>query len=234
MAQETAASMTVPEGGLLRAWIDAFFHPKFATFQRWFPLMTVRWRRVTLGVSLALILMNVYARGALDAFTTNHSAQALTLSNIAAYFVSPRGIFRAFFYGPCSVLALYLIPAIIALASSRGLGPYGVRFKRVFRPWMQVQPTICILLLFSTVAQLVLMLVGIYDSGFVLFSLLTLLLVPIPALATWSYSIVALAAGSGLTEAKAGWVGAIPGILVHVVFWFPLPGIFGWLGHPVL
>jgi hypothetical protein len=99
---------------------------------------------------------------------------------------------------------------------------------------MQVQPTICILLLFSTLAQLILMIVGIYDSELIFFSLLTLLLVPGPALATWSYSVVALSAGSGLTETKAGWVGAFPGILVYLVFWFALPAIFRGLGHPVM
>lgn len=230
MAQETATSMTAPEGGLLRAWMDAMLHPKYATFQRWFPLMTVRWRGISLAVSLVLIVLHIYVQEAVDAFGTHHNAQILTLSRLTAYFASSRGLYLASFYGPCAVLLLCLIPGVVALASSRDLGPYHIRFKHVFRPWMQIQPTICVLLLFSTAARLVLMLLGIYDSEFVLFSLLTLLLVPTPALATWSYSIVALSAGSGLSQAKVGWIGAIPGILLVGLYWFLLPGLFISLG----
>jgi hypothetical protein len=234
MAQETAASMTAPEGAIWQAWLDALIHPKFETYARWFPLMKSRWRNISLAVSLMLIILNIYAHGALDVFTVSHKSQALAFGNMVAYFSSPRGLYFIFFYGPCSVLLLYLIPGIVALASSRDFGPYGIRFKRVFRPWMQIQPTICVLLLYSTVSQLVLKLVGIYDSEFILFSLLTFLLVSAPALVTWSYSIVALSAGSSLSQAKAGWVGAIPGILLYGLYWFWLPGVFISLGHPVL
>src|SRR5689334_23271684 len=218
MAQETAASVTAPEGGILRAWTEAFLHPKYETYARWFPQMTARWRGISLAVSLMLIVLNVYVGGALEIWRTSHNAQALTLSNMAAYFSSSRGLYFAFFYGPCSILLLYSIPGIVALASSRDFGPFGIRFKRVFRPWMQIQPTICVLLLYSTVSQLVLKLVGIYDSEFILFNLLTILLVSAPALATWGYSIVALSAGSSLSQVKTGWIGAIPGILLYGLY----------------
>ena len=99
---------------------------------------------------------------------------------------------------------------------------------------MQIQPTICALLLFSTVAELLLTRIGIYESGNPVFSLLSLALVPVPALATFSYTIVALSAGSGLTQTKAGWVAAIPGILVQIVFWILFATILNRLGHPVL
>ena len=56
MAQETADAISIPAGGIIWAWIDALAHPEFATFQRWFPLMQVRWRRLSLAVSLFLIL----------------------------------------------------------------------------------------------------------------------------------------------------------------------------------
>ena len=96
MAQETAASMTAPRAWLVYAWVDVALHPRFATFQRWFPLMKTRWRRISLAITIVLIVLTVYAHVALDAFTVNHSAHALTLSNMNAYFTSPCGLFRAF------------------------------------------------------------------------------------------------------------------------------------------
>ena len=61
MAQETAASMTAPRAWVFYAWLDAALHPRFATFQRWFPLMKARWRRLSLIVSLVLILVTACA-----------------------------------------------------------------------------------------------------------------------------------------------------------------------------
>ncbi len=167
-------------------------------------------------------------------FTHRQVILAADPDKMHAYFATPRGLFRVFFYGPCSLFTMYVIPAAVALVSPRGLGPYRIRLKRIFRPWMQVQPTICALLLFSTVAQTVMMALGIYETENPLFSLLSLILVPLPALATWSYSFVALSAGSSLSRLRAGWAAAIPGILVYALFWDLLSFILGNLGYPVL
>jgi hypothetical protein len=245
MAQDLAAEMTAPRPWLVYAWIDATLHPKFATFQRWFPLMKAPWRRISLAVSLILILLNVYAHGALDIFNTYHQVQIFSLSGMFSYFVTPRGLFRAFFYGPCSILTLFAMPAAVAVFSPRSIGPYAIRFKRIFRPWMQVQPTICALLLFSTVAELFLTAVGIYNMddplitgiafiGVLFASFLSLALVPIPALATFSYTIVTFSAGSSLSQKKTCLIVAIPGILVLGVFWDLLALILNLYGYHVL
>lgn len=34
MAQEAAADQSMPHGSVFRAWLEAFLHPSFATFQR--------------------------------------------------------------------------------------------------------------------------------------------------------------------------------------------------------
>jgi hypothetical protein len=97
MAQETAASMTAPEGAIWQAWLDALIHPKYETYARWFPLMKSRWRNISLAVSLMLIILNIYAHGALDVFTVSHKSQALAFGNMVAYFSSPRGLYFIFF-----------------------------------------------------------------------------------------------------------------------------------------
>jgi hypothetical protein len=148
MTQETAASMTGPRAWVVYAWVDAALHPKFATFQRWFPLMKTRWRMISLIVSLIIIIITVFAHIALAAYSANLGIESLAMSNLSAYLASPGGLFRVFFYGPCSIVTLFAIPAAVALISPRSLGPYAIRFKRVFRPWMQIQPTICALLLY--------------------------------------------------------------------------------------
>lgn len=170
----------------------------------------------------------------LDVFTHRQVILAADPSKMLAYFSTPRGLFRVFFYGPCSIFTMYVMPATVALVSPRGFGPYRIRLKRIFRPWMQVQPTICALLLFSTVAQIVMMALGLYETENLLFSLLSLILVPMPALATWSYSVLALSAGSSLKGWRAGWAAAIPRALVYALFWDLLSFILGNRGYLVL
>ena len=60
MVQEMAASITAPRAWLVYAWVDVALHPKFPTYQRWFPLMKTRWRRISLAVTLALIVVNSF------------------------------------------------------------------------------------------------------------------------------------------------------------------------------
>lgn len=225
MAQETAASMTAPRAWVFYAWLDAALHPRFATFQRWFPLMKARWRMLSLIVSLVLILITACAGIALAAYSTMHTADALAPGNLFAYLTDPNGLSRAIFYGPCAIVTLFAMPAAVALISPRRLGPYSIRFKRVFRPWMQVQPIICLLQLFSAVAQLVLLLIGVdatesFLSETFLSGLMTVTLVVAPLLGTWSYSVAALSAGGGRRPFLTGLVAAIPGILALAAFGF--------------
>jgi len=60
---------------------------------------------------------------------------------------------QAFYKGAGSIAVLLAMPALVRLISPRSLGPYRIRFKRVFRPWMQVQPGICALLLVSALVN---------------------------------------------------------------------------------
>jgi hypothetical protein len=225
MAQETAASMTAPRAWVFYAWLDAALHPRFGTFQRWFPLMKARWRMLSLVVSLVLILITACAGIALSAYSSVHTSDALAPGNLFAYLASPGGLSRAIFYGPCANVTLFAMPAAVALISPRRLGPYSIRFKRVFRPWMQVQPIICLLQLFSAVAQLVLLLIGVdvtesFLSETFLSGLMTMTLVVAPLLGTWSYSVAALSAGGGRKPFLTGLVAAIPGILALAAFGF--------------
>lgn len=238
MAQETAASMTAPRTWIFYAWLDAALRPKFATFQRWFPLMKARWRMTSLLVSLVLTFVTAFAQIALAAYSANRSADALTPGTLSAYLPSPAGLFRAFFFGPCAVVTLFPMPAAVALIAPRSLGPYAIRFKRIFRPWIQVQPVICVLLLFSVIAQLVLLLIGVdasepFLSGSFLFGLATMTLVVAPLLGTWSYSVAALAAGGGRKPFLTGLVAAIPGLAVYAIFWVALANILNSLGYLV-
>ena len=220
MAHETAASMTAPRAWVFYAWLDVALHPRFATFQRWFPLMKARWRMLSLIVSLVLILVTACAGIALAAYSTMHTADALAPENLSAYLASPGGLSRAIFYGPCAIVTLFAMPAAVALISPRRLGPYSIRFKRVFRPWMQVQPIICLLQLFSAAAQLVLLLIGVDATESFLSGLMTVTLVVAPLLGTWSYSVAALSAGGGRRPFLTGLVAAIPGILALAAFGF--------------
>lgn len=225
MAQGTAADTTAPRAWLVYAWLDPLLHPKFATFQCWFPLMKPGWRRITLAVTLVLICIEGVIRVATYPVINRHDLQSLEPQRISANLLSPREAFLVAYWVAGSAIVLFTIPALVALVSAWSLGPYVIRFKRIYRPWIQVQPIICMLLLFSTVAHTMLIEFGMYQSENLFFNTLSLLLVPVPALATWSYSLVALSAGSSRTKFQAGLVAAIPGIL----FWLT-PLMFGFSG----
>jgi hypothetical protein len=200
MAQETAASMTAPEGAIWQAWLDAFIHPEFETFQRWYPRMGQRWRGISLAVSLLLIVMASLAHIVSSAGGALPVMQPLTLAGISAYLASGRGLFELFRDSVGSVAMLYAIPVVVAWRANREIGPYSVRFRVVFGTWMQVQPAICVLLLFSAVAQVVLAVLGISDPFAHLrdwVAWVVGLTVTGPALISWYiYSWEALAAGS--------------------------------------
>lgn len=218
MAQETAASMAAPEGGLLRAWTDALVHPQFETFQRWYPRMGQKWRRISLAVSLLLIVMASLAHVVSSAAGALPAMQSLTLTGISAYLASGRGLSELFRNFAGSVAMLYAIPVVVAWRANREIGPYSVRFRVVFGTWTQVQPVICALLLFSAIAQVILAALGLSDpyahlgnwAAWVVMSSVTG-----PALISWyMYSWEALAAGSGRYPYRAGLIAAAPAILI--------------------
>ncbi len=222
MTQETVADMTAPQGAIWQAWLDAFIHPKFETYARWYPRMGQRWRGISLVTSVLLIIMTGIVYLGLHAFVAPRSVEMMSFTTYYAYFHSSDGIRRAVFNTASSVALIFAIPALVTLISPRSLGPYRIRFKRVNRPWMQVQPVICMLLLCSALTDFAfgffLQTSGILD--FVEFMLVTWL-----TLYTWTLTYESLAAGSSRTKFQAGLVAAIPGLLVYF-----LPGLFG---HPL-
>lgn len=219
MAQETADAISIPAGGIIWAWIDALAHPEFATFQRWFPLMQVRWRRLSLAVSLFLILATACVSVAMSAFPAPRTMQDLSLATFFTYLFSSHGMAQAFYKGAGSVAVLLAMPALVTLISPRSLGPYRIRFKRVFRPWMQVQPAICALLMASALVNFV---AGFVQSPSEVWGVVAFVLIAWPALRSWQLTYEALAAGSSRNVYLAGLVAAIPGLL-----WFFLPTILG-------
>ena len=230
MVQEMAASITAPRAWLIYAWVDVALHPKFPTYQRWFPLMKTRWRRISLAVTLALIVVNSFFWTTLVRLGNENSIQTLNLNHMFALISSSGALFQ-FSYGiGGSIVALYAMPAAVTLVSARSLGPYRIRFKRAFRPWIQTQPAICAHLLLSGLVVLVFALLGqeLPSSGIVseVFAIVAFALVfSLPA-RSWMLSYRALAAGSGRTTILAGFAAAIPGLLVWI-----LPSL---LGHPIL
>lgn len=219
MAQETAETLPTPVGGIMWAWIDALAHPEFATFQRWFPRMQLRWRRLSLAVSLFLILVATSVDIATSAFATPRSIQDVSLAAFFVYLFSSHGMTQVFYIGGGSVAVLFAMPALVTLISPHSLGPYRIRFKRVFRPWMQVQPAICVLLLASALVNFV---TGFVQSPSDISDLVVFVLFAWPALRSWQLTYEALAAGSSRNIYLAGFVAAIPGLL-----WLVLPTMLG-------
>lgn len=219
MAQETAANMTAPEGAIWQAWLDAFIHPKFETYARWYRRMGARWRRLSLAVSLPMLLIAILVVIAHDAVYIGNSVQTLTLSRFVSYLGSPHGLFELIDMFAAALVAIFAMPATAAVFAHRSLGPYRIRFKRVFRPWMQVQPAICVLLLASALVNFV---AGFAQSPSDVWWVVAFVLIAWPALRSWQLTYEALAAGSSRNVYLAGFVAAIPGLL-----WFFLSAMLG-------
>jgi len=222
MAQESADAIPIPAGGIIWAWIDAFAHPEFATFQRWFPRMKVRWRRLSLAVSLFLILVTMCIFVAISAFPEPRTLQDFSLAIFFTHLFSSHGFGRAFCEAVGSIVVLFAMPALVTLISPRSLGPYRIRLKRVFRPWMQVQPAICVLLLASALVNFA---AGFVQSPSDISNMVAFVLIAWPALRSWQLTYEALAAGSSRNIYLVGFVAAIPGLL-YLLF---LPFLLGQL-----
>ena len=230
MAQEAASGIPAPEGGIVRAWIDVALRPRFETFQRWFPLMTVRWRLLSLVTTLILIGIEGLVIVTTFPAYSSQAIHALTLHTVLAYLFSPGGEFQFACFVAAAIAALYAIPAAVALISARSLGPYSIRFKRVFRPWIQAQPAVCVHLLVAVLAIWVFGLLGLLMSSSdlmstILSAIYVTLAIVLPG-RSWILSYKALSAGSGRSQFRAGLAAAIPGLLIWL-----LPAL---LGHPVL
>lgn len=231
MAQDAVGGVVAPDGGLFRAWLDVLTHPKFATFQRWYPRMRLRWRAISLVVSLLL----AFAAGLVvighDAmFAARFSLQALSLATFRDYLLSPYGLLQWFRLWCGAALFVLLIPATAAAIGHRPIGPYHVRFRVAFGTWLQALPLISLLALISICAAFVL---GFFTSSSFVVTIATWVFEYAPVYMCWGAAARALAAGSG----RSIWVM----YLVTLVFYFliclllgiTLPEILASLGHPM-
>ena len=231
MAQDAVGGVVAPDGGLFRAWLDVLTHPKFATFQRWYPRMRLRWRAISLVVSLLL----AFAAGLVvighDAmFAARFSLQALSLATFRDYLLSPHGLLQWFRLWFGAALFVFLIPATAAAIGHRPIGPYHVRFRVAFGTWLQALPLISLLALISICAAFVL---GFFTSSSFVVAIATWVFEYAPVYMCWGAAARALAAGSG----RSIWVM----YLVTLVFYFliclllgiTLPEILASLGHPM-
>lgn len=157
MAQETAASITVPDGTIWRAWLDALSRPRFSTFARWYPRMGQRWRGFSLVVSLVLVVITAFIHVAAVDLTASHG--------MFAYIVSPGELLRVCFVVARSVTILLLMPLAVAWIARRRIGPYRLRVHVAFGTWLLVQPAIFLLLLIGAVAYLIFTVNGIAQSS---------------------------------------------------------------------
>ena len=195
MAQDAVGGVAAPEGGLFRAWLDVLVHPKFATFQRWFPQMSFRWRAISLVVSLLL----AFAAGLVvighDAmFAAHYSLQALSGATFRDYLFSPHGLSQWFRLWCGAALFIVLIPATAAAIGYRRIGPYHLRFGVGFGTWLQALPLISLLALISISATFIL---GFFASSSFVFTIATYAFEYVPVYICWGAAARALAAGSG-------------------------------------
>jgi hypothetical protein len=225
MAQETAASATAPEGPIWRAWLDAFIHLEYETYTRWYPRMNARWRRISLAASLLLILVTCPLRIVLAVYSVSHNPNAFEWHNLLIELFSLSGAMSVCIYCVISLAVLFAMPIVVAAFANRGIGPYRVRLYVAFGPWLQVQPAVCLFLLLSSIAQLVLTANGIVFPTPLIAEIVILALVIGPALNSWIYSCRALAAGSGRYPYQVGLIAAIPGLLYIFLLTSILPTI---------
>jgi hypothetical protein len=151
MAQETAASMAAPEGAIWQAWLDAFIHPKFETYARWYLWMNARWRRISLAVSLPLLLIAILVVIAHDTMYVGNSIQALTLARFLSYLGSPHGLFELFDLIAAALVAIVAIPAIAAVFAHRSIGRYNIRSYIAYCTFMQTLPMACVFLVLGMI-----------------------------------------------------------------------------------
>ena len=231
MAQEAAADQSMPHGSVFRAWLEAFLHPSFATFQRWYPRMQARWRVISLLVSLLLILIAILVLIAHDAISDDYIVGALSLDRFLTYLHSPHGLFQLFSFFAGTLAGIYGFPALVAWFAYRAIGPYHLRFHVALGTLMQALPAICALLLFSAVAYFIL---GYFESSSSVFQVSTVLFVQLPIWISWGYLTMALSAGSGRYRYVIYIATVALYICICLLLWELIRRIFSYLGFPVL
>jgi hypothetical protein len=220
MAQETAASMTAADGQIWRAWLDALLRPKFSTFARWYPRMGRCWRVSSLALSLVLVVITAFIHVVMADLTASQGK--------FAYLISPGELIRVGFVVTRSVTILLLIPLAIAWIARRRIGPCRLRVHVIYGTWLQAQPAICLLLLISNVAYLIVTANGTAQSSSDFVGLLVTALVLGPQWTSMIISYEALAAGSGRYFLEAGLTAAILAIVTDIIFWNLLGGMVGF------
>jgi hypothetical protein len=231
MAQETAASMRAPQGGLLRAWTDALFHPTFETYARWYLKMGPRWRRTSLAVSLPLLLAAIVALIAHDALRVGAGIHALTGSRFLSYLDSPHGLFQLFAFSVGAIAAIVAIPAAVALFAHRSRGRYRIRFSITYCTWMQTLPMTCVFLLFGAVGYLVL---GFFDWSSFLYQASLFIFAYLPVNTAWGLGCAGLSAATRRRIYEIGLVMLAIYVVIVLLVWHLLGHILVVLGYPVL
>lgn len=231
MAQEAAGGVVTPEGGLLRAWLDVVIHPKFATFQRWYPRMRFRWRAISFVVSLLFAFTAGLIFIARDAMASVHfSFRAFSPGIYRSYLLSPHGLFQWFCFWLGSIIAVFLVPAVAAAIGYRPIGSYRIRFRVAFGTLMQALPGACLFLLVGAIGNYFL---GFLDSTSTLVWIASLLFAYVPIMTGLRLVVEASAAGSGRRIWQMYLMAALIYVLMCLLFWTIGGRIFVALGYPV-
>ncbi len=231
MTQEVAATMSAPEGGLLRAWIDALAHPEYETYARWYLRMNARWRRISLAVSLPLLLIAILVVIAHDAMRVGNSFQTLTLSRFLSYLGSPHGLFELFDLFAAALLTIVAIPATAALFAHRSIGRYHIRCYIAYCTFMQTLPMACVFLVLGAMGYLVL---GFFDSTSFVHQIAVIVFVFSPVNVAWGLGCTGLCAAT-LRNTYLVWsVTLAVYVVIVLLMWHLLGHILVSIGYPVL
>ena len=220
MAQETAASMTAPEGAIWQAWLDAFIHPKFETYARWYLRMNARWRRISLAVSLPLALIAILVVIAHDSMYVGNSAQALTFGRFLSYLGSPHGLFELF-------------DLIAAVFAHRSIGRYSIRFYIAYCTFMQTLPMACVFLVLGAVGYFVFSVFN-FDSTAFIGQVAGFLFVYLPPNIAFGLISTGLAAATLRFQLFMYWMLIAIYIAIVLLVWQLLGHFLVSLGYPVL
>jgi hypothetical protein len=233
MAQETVASMTAPEGGLLRAWTEAFLRPKYETYARWYLRMNARWRRISLAVSLPLALIAILVVIAHDAMYVGNSIQALTPGRFLSYLGSPHGVFELLDMFAAALVAIVAIPAIAAVFAHRSIGRYSIRSYIAYCTFMQTLPMACVFLVLGAVGYFVFSVFN-FDSTAFIGQVAGFLLVYLPPNIAFGLISTGLAAATLRFQSFMYWMLIVIYIAIVVLVWQLLGHFLVSMGFPVL
>lgn len=231
MAQKTAASMAVPDGKIWRAWLDAFLHPRFETYARWYLRMNARWRRTSLAASLPLLIAAAFVVIAHDAMHINYGIQTPTVSRFLSYLGSPHGLFELFALFAGAMAGLIAIPAVAAVCGHRSVGRYRARYYIAYCTFMQTLPIASLLVLFGAVGYYI---HGFFDATSFIAQVAGFLFVYVPL--TMAMGLI----GTGMSAAthrRAYWVQwgvLVVYVVITLLVWHLLGHILVLLGIPVL